>query len=167
MDGSVVKENTVGEFAVVAQGFAVIGGNGNQRIVIQPLVPQVVKQFAYGGIYVGDTPIVRGTRKLAAEGFGRIIGVVRVPQVKPQEKGTALLLPEPFEHEPQGHLAAALHGSLSALPRFLPVKACVVDIETALESGGKPVFGVKDDAADEGPRVVALGVQNFRQKWEA
>ena len=61
----------------------------------------------------------------------------------------------------QGHLAAALHGSFAALPGFLPVKACVVDIEAVFESGGKPVFRVEDDAADEGPRVVALGVKNI------
>jgi hypothetical protein len=41
------------------------------------------------------------------------------------------------------------------------VKACVVDIEAALESGGKPVFRVEDDTAYEGPRVVALGVKNI------
>src|SRR5207253_2816410 len=60
-----------------------------------------------------------------------------------------------------GHFAASLHGSLAALPGLLPVKACVVDIEAALESGGKPVFWVEDDAADEGPRVVALGVESI------
>ena len=39
VDGNVVKENTVGQFAVVAQGFAVIGGDGDQRVVIQALFP--------------------------------------------------------------------------------------------------------------------------------
>src|SRR2546428_4077283 len=162
VDGSVVKENTVSQFAVVAQGFAVIGGDSDQRIVIQPLTPQIVKQLTYNIIRVSDTPVVRGVRKPAAERFGWTVGVVRVPQVKPQEKRTTVLLVEPFEHVSQGHLAAALHGSLAALPGLLPVKACVVDIEASLESGGKPVFGVKDDAADKGPRVVTLGVENFR-----
>jgi len=46
-------------------------------------------------------------------------------------------------------------------PVFCPVKSCVVDIEAALEPGGKPVFWVKDDAADERPCVVALGVKNI------
>ena len=161
VDGSVVKENAVGQFAVVAQGFAVIGGDSDQRIVIQPLVPQIVKQFPHSSIHVGDTPVVRGVRKPAAERFGWIVGIVRVPQVKPQKKRTALLLAEPFEYVSQGHLAASLHGSLAALPGLLPVKACVVDIEAALESGGKPVFWVEDDAADEGPRVVALGMESI------
>src|SRR5216683_7239464 len=93
VDGSVVKENTVGQFAVVAEGFAVIGGDGDQRVVIQPLFPQIIKQLAYRRIHVGDTPIVRSLRKSAAERFGWIVGVVRVPQVEPQEKRTALLLP--------------------------------------------------------------------------
>jgi hypothetical protein len=53
--------------------------------------------------------------------------------VKPHEKRTALLLAEPFEHIAQGHLPAALHGSLAALPGFAD-EACIVDVEAALES---------------------------------
>src|SRR5207247_3717082 len=128
---------------------------------------QIVKQFPHSSIHVGDTPVVRGVRKPAAERFGWIVGIVRVPQVKPQKKRTALLLAEPFEYVSQGHLAASLHGSLAALPGLLPVKACVVDIEAALESGGKPVFWVEDDAADEGPRVVALGMESSGEKGDA
>ena len=79
VDGSVVKENTVCQLAVVAQRFAVIGGDGNQRIVIQPLVPQIVKQLTHSGIHGGDAPVVRGVRKPAAERFGWIVGVVCVP----------------------------------------------------------------------------------------
>ena len=47
------------------------------------------------------------------------------------------------------------------------MKTRVVDIEPTLESGGKPVFGVEDDTADKGSRVVALGVENFGQKRNA
>ncbi len=82
--------------------------------------------------------------------------------MKPQEKRAALLLADPFEHVSQGHLAAALHGGFAALSGFLPMKACVVDIEAALEAGGEAVFRIEDDAADEGARVVALGVKNIR-----
>ena len=161
VDSSVVKENTVRQFSVFAQGFAVIGGDGDQRIVIQPLAPQIVQQLPDSGVHVGDSPVVRGVWIPAAERFGWIVGVVRVPQVKPQEKRTAFLLPDPFEHVSQGHLAAALHGSFAPLPGLLPVKAGVVDIQASFESGGKPGFRVEDDAADEGPRVVALGVEDF------
>ena len=45
VDGSVVKENTVGQFAVVAQGFAVIRCDSDQRIVVQPLTPQIGQQL--------------------------------------------------------------------------------------------------------------------------
>ena len=82
--------------------------------------------------------------------------------MKPEKKRAALLLADPFEHVSQGHLAPTLHGSLAPFPRFLPTKARVVDIEAALESGGKPVFRIENDAADEGAGVVALGVKNIR-----
>src|ERR1041384_3132922 len=167
MDGGVVKENTVGQFAVVAQGFSVIGGDSNQDVVVQTLFSQIIKQLAYRRIHVGDAPVIRGFRKLAAERFGWIVGVVRIPQVEPQEKGATLLLVEPFERVSQGHFAAALHRSLAALAGLLPVKACVVDIEAALESGGKPIFRIEDDATDKCPCVIALGVQNLGKEWNA
>ena len=39
VDRRIVKKNTVGQFAVLAQRFAVIGGDSDQRIVIQSLTP--------------------------------------------------------------------------------------------------------------------------------
>src|SRR6267154_92859 len=66
----------------------------------------------------------------------------------------------------EGHLAAALPGGLAALSGLLPVKAGFVDIKTALESGGEPVFRVEDDAADEGPGVVALIMEYLWKKGD-
>src|SRR5712672_223533 len=144
---------------MLAQRFTVIGGNGDKRIVVEPLLSQIVEQLPHSRIHVGDTSVVRGAGKPTAEGFGWIVRVVRIPQVKPQKKRTALLLGKPFEHVSEGHFAAALHGGLAALSGLLPVKAGVVDIKAALESGGEPVFRVKDDAANEGPGMVALIVE--------
>src|SRR5215467_136565 len=84
--------------------------------------------------------------------------------MKPQKKRSIMLLTEPLEHVSQRHFSAALHGSLAALPGFLPMKSGVVDIEAALESGGKAVFRVEDNAADKRACVVALGVKNIGQK---
>src|SRR5205814_3181645 len=109
-------------------------------------------------------PVIWGVRKSAAERFGGIVRVVGVPQVEPQEKRAALLLADPFQHIFEGHLAATLHGGFAALPGLLSMKARVVHIEAAFEAGGKPVFRVQDNAANEGPRVVALGVENIGQK---
>src|SRR5258707_1645044 len=145
---------------MLAQGLTVIGGNGDDGVVVEPWPSQVVEQLPYSRIHVGNPPVVRGAGKPAAKGFGWIVRVVRVPQVKPQKKRTALLPGNPFEHVVEGHLAAALHGGLAALSGLLPVKAGVVDIKAALESRGEPVFRVKDDAANEGPGVVALIVEN-------
>src|SRR5262249_22218139 len=138
-----------------------VGGDGNQRTVIQPFAAQVVKQLTDNIVRVSNSPVVRLVRKAAAERFGGIVGVVRVPQVKPHEKRAALPLAEPFEQVSQCHFAAALHRSFAVLAVFLTMKSCVINIEAALESGSKPVFWVEDDAADKSPCLIALGVENF------
>src|SRR6516164_10304667 len=68
---------------------------------------------------------------------------------------------------PESDLAAPLHGCLALLTRLLPMKTGVVHVEAALESRGKAIFRIEDDAANEGPCAITLVMENFRKKRNA
>src|SRR6476660_6469891 len=147
MDRGVIKENAVSQFPMLTQRLAVVGCYDDERIVVQPLAPQIIQELAYDIVHVGDCSVIRLFGILAAERFRRIVGVVCIPEVKPQEKRAPLLLAHPFERMSEGYFAAPLHRSFATFAGFLAMKARVVDIKAALEPRGKSVFGIENDAA--------------------
>ena len=121
------------QFAVLSQRFAVVSRYDDERIVVPPLAPQIIQELAYDIVHVGDCPVVGLFGIFAAKRFWRIVWVVCIPEVKPQEKRAPLLLAHPFERMSEGYFAAPLHGCFATFAGFLTMKARVVNIKAALE----------------------------------
>ena len=92
MDGFIVEESAVGIFSVIAKRFAMVGHHGDQRVVEEAASAKLGQQLSYDGIGIGDLAVVGGRFVVGLVRFGRIVGVVRIVQVDPDEKWSARLI---------------------------------------------------------------------------
>ena len=80
--------------AVLAEPFAVVGGDGDDGAREAPALLEPGQEPAELLVHVGDLAVVRTAREAPEEGLGRPVARVRVVVVHPEEEGS-LGLAEP------------------------------------------------------------------------
>ena len=150
MDGFVVEKDAVGVFAVGAEALAMVGGDHEERVVVELKGFERGDEFADGG--VGG----RHRAVIGSWGCG-----LRVGQMDPEKNGHLSGFAEPGDGTGDDLIGAAPdHGGCSGLRGM---EAGVVEAEPAIEAGGEAVAGVEGDGCDEGGGAVSLGVEQVRQ----
>ena len=156
-DGFVVEEDAVGIFAMSAEGLAVIGGDGHDGVVIKAAGFQLAHEFADYLVFIGDGSVVRLGGVFAFVGLGRIVRVVGVVEMDPEEERAAGMLAEPGEGTGDDLAAAPLDGGVTIFARALIMKRGIVGIEAAIKAGSIGRARLEDDGTDDGGGVITVG----------
>src|SRR5262249_22599701 len=96
MEGGVVDEKSVRLFAMLAEAFAMIAAQHNERVFVQTFLFQELQQAADLRIGKGDFTIVRTNFVLLTVRWGRPIWEMWVVEMHPKEKVFAGILSEPL-----------------------------------------------------------------------
>ena len=140
---ALVHEDSVIAFAVIAQRLSVVGGHDDDRS-IEELPPlegfQQTPDLRVGEGDLGDIRI----RVSRSEGFGRVVGPVRVVEVRPQkEAGVA---------DPVDPPDRVCHDFIPAPPRRGPCSlryASIDDARVRIEALCKTAVRIEHDRSDE------------------
>ena len=148
--------------AVVAKGFAVIRGNDDQGVGAGGL-----DQPAGSAIDGGDLAVVRRRAKARLQICRRIVRIVGVEEVGPQEPrsacGRRLDTGHPLDGTRDDIVCATLDRGIAIFTRPLQPESCVVDVEAAIETGRRAAFRVENQRSDERAGPVAVVAQELRQ----
>src|ERR1700674_390134 len=143
-----------------------IGHDGNQRAVIKTPQAQPTEQFAHRGIFVGNLAVVGRGSVLGLVGFGRVIGVVCVVEMHPDEERPFLVRVQPCQRVRYDFAAAAFNCLVSVFSRAPTVEARIVDVKSTLKAGGRPRFWVEDQRADKRRRMISAAAKDVRSIWQ-
>ena len=155
----VVSEIAVIGLAVVAQGLAVVPGQDDGRPALQARLAERVHQPPDLGVDVGHFAGIGVVLELGGIGFGRRVGVMRVPEMDPAEP-FALLGREPLQGGGDGLPGRPLRKGVAGT-RFGRV-VIVVDVEALVEAETR----IEREAADESARGVAAALEELGQGLE-
>ena len=144
----------MGELAVLAERFAVVGGHHHQgrRLAAIEERPQ---QRREKGVGRGDLAVVEIAGEARGERLGRGVGSVRIEEVDPEEARPPLL-PAPPGEGGADHLVAAPFGAGEPFGLRAAAGAVVVDLEAVAQAE----LRIEGEAADEGARGIARGVED-------
>src|SRR5690242_18650521 len=81
-----IEQNAVLRFAVIAESFAVIAAENNERFVVEPALLQFVEKLADIKIGGGDLAVIRARRVFRFERLDRLVRRVRLEEMKEEEK---------------------------------------------------------------------------------
>ncbi len=141
-----IGEEAVQALLVLAEPFAVVGEDDERRVVAEPERAERVLEAAEElvgprHLAVVGTPCVAG-----GVGLGRLVGIVRLVEVKPEEDSLARLAVEPRDGLRDRGLAPLLDGVQELRVAARALEAIGVDVEAAVEAG----LRVEHDRRDEG-----------------
>ena len=159
MDVLGVEQHAVLLLAVVAQTLAVIGEQDDERAIVDAEGAELVDQFTDDAVRGRNLAVV-GQRVARAIGLRRLIGGVRLVQVKEQEEWLAGGGAEPRLHGVErllpGPLQAAEPGAGAKLDGVL------VEIERRREPG----LALEHEGGDPGACRIAGVLQHLRQEGQ-
>ena len=164
--GFVVEKHSVRVLTVRPQRLAVIRHHRNQGFVVETVLAQRVQQFADAGVRISDFSVV-GLRGVAfLEWRRRIVGVMRIVQMHPQEERPIGHLAEPSQGVIYHHRGAPLDrlvavGAVAAQP-----KTRVINVEAAIKSRRSAVQRIENQRCHEGPSLVSVVMQYVGQIGE-
>jgi hypothetical protein len=148
-DRRVVEEDAVGVLAVLAEGLAVIARRHDERAVEVPPLPQPREEAGDGCVHRGDFAVVGLPREALGEGRRRVVGVVSVEEMDPEEDGAPWTAVEPRER-PRDHVSTpSLLRGIGIGPVPPPPEARIVRVEAAVESRGDRSLRVENDGSQE------------------
>ena len=167
---AVVQQVGVRQLVVLAHALAVVGRQHDQRAVVEAVALQPVEQRAEALVGVGDLAVVRPVREELVVGHRRVVRLVRVVVVDPQEERLALLrLVQPLEDRlVDARGAPLLEGERVALRRagrreravVRGRQPVVVEVEALVETVARD----QGEAADGRPGAVALRLQDLGER---
>ena len=136
-----------------------VGEDGHDRRVEEPCCAQTVDEPAHLRVHVRDLAVVGRLREPGAERLRRVVGIVRVVEVDPQEERSRRPFRQPGQRAGHDLAAASLHRRVAVFLTALDLEARVVRVEPAVEAGGEAAARVQDQRAYEGGGAVALRTQ--------
>ena len=146
-----------------AQRFAMVGHHRDHGFVIEAVLAQRVQQFADAGVGVGDFSVVGLRREALLVGRRRVIGIVRVVQMDPEEKWSIGNLAEPSQGVLDHNLGAPLHRLVAISAAAAQVKAGVVQVKAAIESRRSAVQRIENQRSHKRSGMVSALMQQVRQ----
>src|SRR5229473_6392542 len=109
MQGRFVDKETVRFLAMLAESFAVVAGDNDQRPVIYSFGFQIGDDASYLRIHEGNSTIVRMAAIFLQIRRRRVVRMVRVVKMDPQEEGLLPLAIEPAERAIHDFAAGSHH----------------------------------------------------------
>src|SRR4030081_1137022 len=122
MDGLVIEKHPVPLLSVFAKGFTVVRGYRDDGVLIQPVLPQHFHEAANNRIGICDLAVVRGGGIVSFERFWRVIRVVSIVEMQPDEKRPLLVTAQPTQGSIGNILRAPLHALVAVFARLTLVK---------------------------------------------
>src|SRR5579864_3723808 len=127
---------------MLTQSFSMIGHYGDQRTIVKAAQPQPVEKLADRRIDVGNLAIV-GSRGVASlERLRRIIGIVSVVEMDPDEEWAVMVCCQPVERVPDDFAATTLNRLIAVFSRTSTMEAGIIKVESAFKAGGRARFGI-------------------------
>src|SRR5262252_6733136 len=123
------------------------------------MAADLVHQLADRRVGIRNFAVVRLRGVFLFEWRGWIVGIVRVIEMKPQEKRPVRQLTQPRERAIDDIAGPSLNRLVAVRAMTTQVETGVVDFESAIEAGRGAIEGIENQRTDKGARVVALGVQ--------
>src|SRR6266403_6290175 len=161
-NGLIVEKNPVRGLSVFAQGLAMISHDGYQRAVIKPAQPQPTEEFAHRGIGVCNFAVVRRGSVLGLVRLRRIIGVVRVVEMHPDEERPLVVCGQPLQRVSDDFAAAAFNRLVTVFSLAPSVEAGIVEVKSALKTGSRPCSWAEDQRADKRRGVISVTSKDVR-----
>lgn len=159
MERGLVEKKAMGQLAMLAQAFAVVGGHGHHGLVREALALQLFQQAAHLRVHLRDLAVV-GTAGMARRpGRRRHVGSVGVVEMDPEEERPGVVLQAEPGERPVHHVAPRplrLQGDAGV---GIAGDLVVIHLEALVE----PEAAVEHEGADEGARAVPLLGKHGRQ----
>src|SRR6267154_1925658 len=111
MGGRIIEKNSMGLFTVFPEPFAMIANHDDQRTVVSVLPLQVLEKMSQRAVGVGDLAIVRTMLINLREGWRRIVRIMRIVEVHPNEPWFRRMTVHPCFGAMDYIFAAALHAT--------------------------------------------------------
>src|SRR5262249_23868131 len=93
----------------------------------------------------------------------RIVRIVRIVKMDPEEEWTFRMLVQPCNRT-SNHLPSAAFPRLISVERRMPLlKTSIIGIESAFETMGKALLRIEDHRPDERRCLISVGVQDVRR----
>ncbi len=116
----------------------------DQGFVVEIVLTNLVEELAYTRIDVCNFAVVGLRGKASLVGFRRIVRIMRVVEMNPQEERPVRQLAKPRERMIH-NIAGAAFDRLVAVSAMAPqVESGIVDFESAIEARSGPIERIKD-----------------------
>ncbi len=155
----VVGQETVRAFAVLAQRFAVVPSQDDERGTDEAASFEISEEFSERGVDIGHFSVVRTVQEPGFVRFRGGVGFVGVPEMNPEKPGSFLAL-EPGERARQDSFRPA--GPAIARRRACAVETVIIGVETLVE----PETGFERESADERPGRIPRTLEVLGQRQE-
>src|SRR5262249_42332346 len=130
----IVKEHAVTLFAMLSECLSVIGHDGDDRVLVQTAASQKRQELAHRRVRVSNLTVVRLGSITTLIGFRRIVRVVRVVNMNPDEELAGWTPPEPCQRVVHDFSSAALYAAVAVFSGLTLMEPSVVNIEPARKS---------------------------------
>ena len=152
---AVVDEVAMEVLAVIAEALSVVARDDQERPLEQVPAFQHLAQPPDQAVRVRNLRVVWPLRIPRRIGLGRLVGIVRLEEMQPQEEGRAERLVEPGLRLLDRLRPLALNGPDVQHPHVLNLELVVVAVEAAIDSPS----AVQDEGTDEASGAPAGGGQ--------
>src|SRR5271168_222323 len=163
MNRLVVEKNAVRIFAMLSEGFAVVGHDGDDGVVVESAGAQLPEELPYCRIDVCDLAVVESVGVPGFIGLRRIVGMVGIVKMHPDKKWSLGMSGQPGKRVGRDIGASALSGGVAIFAGMARGETGIVSVESAIEAGGEFCGGIEDDCADEGGGAISVGTKNLRR----
>ena len=163
MDRRLVEEDAVRVLAVLAERLAVVARDHDEGAVVQLPFAETREEAPDRRVDARDLAVVRILREALLVRGRRVVRVVRVVEVHPDEHRPGGAAVEPGERTGDDLAAAPLLRRVRVGAVLARPEARVVDVEAAVEAGSDRPLRVEDHRAHERGRAVAGELQQRRE----
>src|SRR5260370_27539581 len=143
--------------SMIAEGLSMVGGDGTDGVLIHPVLPQLLHKAADNRVRVGDLAIVRLRGIVSLERLRRVIRVVSIVEMQPDEKRPLLMTAQPAQRAVGNILRAPLPALLTVLSSLALLKLSLIHVEATLEAQSTRCR-VENIGAQERRRVISVMV---------
>ncbi len=165
MDRLVVQKHSVPLFPMLAKSFPMVGGDGDDRVLIQAVLPQYLDKTADNRVRVGNLAVVRLGGIVGFEGLRRVIRIVGIVEMQPDKKRPLLMTAQPTQRAIRNILRAPLDAFVAVFSRLALVKVRVVYVKAALETWSRRSW-IENIGTEERRSVIAVLMKKVRQVRE-
>src|SRR5438445_4509332 len=129
--------------AMLSESLAVIGHDGNNRVLVQAPRLEPGDEFSNRGIGVGDFPVIRIGSKAGLVWLRRFIRTVRIVAMHPHQERPGGVLAQPAKGMVDHLVSAPLNAVVAIFTKTASMVAGIVSVKSAIETDGGHVFWVE------------------------